>query len=64
MGATAWFAFASLQAVVLLRIVAEVSAGPGPWLLAAAVGWLVAFAPWVGRSLWIYLTPRIDGKPG
>lgn len=26
--------------------------------------WLIAFAPWVLRSGWIYLTPRADGKAG
>jgi uncharacterized protein involved in response to NO len=30
----------------------------------AAVGWLLAFLPWVLRSLGIYLSPRADGKPG
>ena len=34
------------------------------WLVIAAWGWLLAFAPWVLRSAWIYLTPRVDGKPG
>ena len=30
----------------------------------AAIGWLLTFLPWVLRSTWIYLTPRVDGKPG
>ena len=30
----------------------------------AAVGWLLAFLPWVLRSAGIYLRPRIDGRPG
>jgi uncharacterized protein involved in response to NO len=64
MGAVAWLTFALLQLVALTRIVAELAPNPAPWLVAAAVGWLVAFAPWVLRSAWIYLTPRIDGKPG
>jgi uncharacterized protein involved in response to NO len=34
------------------------------WQAAAAIGWLLAFAPWVLRSLRIYLVPRADGKPG
>ena len=34
------------------------------WLVIAAFGWLLAFLPWVARSLWIFATPRIDGKPG
>jgi uncharacterized protein involved in response to NO len=37
---------------------------PYLWLVIAAYGWLLAFAPWVLRSAWIYLTPRRDGKPG
>ena len=31
---------------------------------AAAVGWLLALAPWVGRIGGIYLRPRADGRPG
>ena len=31
---------------------------------AAAIGWLLAFAPWVLRIGRIYLSPRTDGKPG
>jgi len=64
MGAVAWATFALLQGVVLLRIGAEVASAKPFWLLLAASGWLVAFAPWVLRSLWIYATPRADGKPG
>ena len=30
----------------------------------AAAGWLLAFLPWVLRSLSIYLHPRADGRPG
>ena len=29
-----------------------------------AAGWLLAFLPWVLRSLSIYLHPRADGRPG
>lgn len=68
MGAVAWLCFALLQIVVLLRLHAEFGGGenfnPYFWLVIAAYGWLVAFAPWVLRSAWIYLTPRVDGKPG
>jgi uncharacterized protein involved in response to NO len=64
MGGVAWTAFALLQLVVLLRIAAEIAPHPQAWLIAAAVGWLLAFAPWVLRSLWLYVTPRADGKPG
>ena len=68
MGGVAWLCFALLQVVVLLRLRAEFPTGPdfNPylWLVIAAYGWLLAFAPWVLRSAWIYLTPRRDGKPG
>ena len=37
---------------------------PMAWQTIAAAGWLLAFAPWVLRSLRIYATPRADGKPG
>ena len=64
MGAVAWLTFGLLQLVALTRILAEVADNVALWLVVAAVGWIVAFAPWVLRSAWIYLTPRIDGKPG
>jgi len=53
-----------LQLVALTLILAETGATSASWLGVAAAGWLIAFAPWVLRSLWIYVTPRIDGKPG
>ncbi len=62
---TAVFAFVTLQAVVLLRIAADLSAFPYVTMVRiAAVGWVVAFLPWVVRSLVIYLRPRKDGRPG
>lgn len=64
MGAVAWTTFALLQIVALVRIGAELSSDAPRWLLVAAFGWLAAFAPWVLRSLWIWLTPRADGKAG
>ena len=64
MGTIPWLTFALLQIVALMRIFSETAANPAPWLALAAGGWLVAFAPWVLRSLWIYVTPRIDGRPG
>ena len=60
----AWFAFAAIQLVALMRIFAEVLPDNMAWQAAAAVGWLVAFAPWVARIGRIYLSPRVDGKPG
>ena len=64
MGAVAWLCFALLQIVVLLRIRAELGGDVYWWLVIAAYGWLLAFLPWVLRSAWIYLTPRVDGRPG
>jgi uncharacterized protein involved in response to NO len=68
MGAVAWLCFVLLQVVVLLRLRAEFGGGadynPYLWLVIAACGWLLAFLPWVLRSAWIYLRPRVDGKPG
>ncbi|HEU0153070.1 MAG TPA: NnrS family protein [Arenimonas sp.] len=57
-------AFAGMQGVAVLRVGAELAANPAPWFLAASLGWLLVFLPWVLRSLWIYATPRIDGRPG
>jgi uncharacterized protein involved in response to NO len=60
----AWFAFVAIQLVALTRIGAELAGDPMAWHAVAAIGWLVAFAPWVLRLGRIYLSPRIDGKPG
>jgi uncharacterized protein involved in response to NO len=57
-------AFVALQVVAVLRIAAEVLPDSLAWQAVAALGWLSAFAPWVVRSLSIYATPRVDGKPG
>ncbi|RAP55694.1 NnrS family protein [Oleiagrimonas sp. MCCC 1A03011] len=64
MNAVAWTCFGVLQLVALARIRAELGDSRGLWLLAASVGWLVAFMPWVIRGAFIYLTPRADGRPG
>ena len=64
MGAIPWLCFVLLQAVVLLRIRAELGGDTYLWLVIAGAGWLLAFLPWVLRSAWIYLMPRVDGKPG
>lgn len=64
MGAIPWLTFALLQLVVLTRIAAEMAPNGAAWLVAAAIGWLIAFTPWVLRSLWLYATPRADGRPG
>lgn len=64
MGAVPWLCFVLLQGVVLLRVFAETRTDGYRWLVLAAAGWPIAFAPWVLRSAWIYLTPRTGGKPG
>lgn len=64
MGAVPWLCFGLLQIVVVLRVRAELGGDMYPWLVISAYGWLLAFLPWVLRSAWIYLTPRVDGKPG
>jgi uncharacterized protein involved in response to NO len=64
MPAVAWFAFAGIQLVAIVRILADVMREPAVWFALAAIGWLVALAPWVARLGRIYLTPRVDRKPG
>jgi uncharacterized protein involved in response to NO len=64
LGRIAGVAFVLMQGVAILRIAAELSPDPPAWQTFAGVGWLLAFAPWVVRSAWIYLTPRRDGQPG
>jgi uncharacterized protein involved in response to NO len=64
LGRVAGFAFVLVQLVAVLRVLAEVLPDPLAWQAIAAIGWMLAFIPWVVRSLWIYVTPRIDGKPG
>jgi uncharacterized protein involved in response to NO len=64
LGRLALFAFVGMQAVAVLRVLGEIVPSPMDWYRAAALGWLLAFLPWVFRSLWIYLRPRADGRPG
>jgi uncharacterized protein involved in response to NO len=64
LGSVATFAFIIVQLVAITRVIAELAPDTLAWQAAAAIGWLVAFAPWVLRSTWIYLTPRRDGAPG
>jgi uncharacterized protein involved in response to NO len=64
LGRVAGFAFICVQAVAVMRVLAELQPDSLAWQAVAGVGWLVAFLPWVLRSGWIYLTPRADGKAG
>jgi uncharacterized protein involved in response to NO len=64
MPAAAWFAFVAIQAVALVRVFAEVLPDGMAWQAVAAIGWVVAFAPWLARIGRIVLVPRVDGKAG
>jgi uncharacterized protein involved in response to NO len=64
MGPVAWSCFLAMQAVAVLRIVADLMADTPAWLAVSALAWLAAFTPWVLRNAWIYVTPRVDGKQG
>ena len=64
MPAAAWFAFVAIQLVALVRVFAEVLPDLWAWQAVAAIGWLVAFAPWVARIGRVTLAPRVDGRPG
>lgn len=64
LGRVGGFAFVTVQLVALVRIVSELAPDGAAWQAAAGLGWLLAFLPWVLRSVWIYLTPRADGQAG
>jgi uncharacterized protein involved in response to NO len=64
LGRVAGFAFLAVQGVTVLRIAAELAPGMPALQALAAAGWIAAFAPWVARSMRVYVAPRIDGKPG
>jgi uncharacterized protein involved in response to NO len=64
LGATAAFAFVVVQAVAVTRVLAEVLPDSLAWQAIAGMGWIVALLPWVLRSGRIYLSPRVDGRPG
>ena len=64
MGRIPWICFLLLQGVVVVRIASEALPDAPLWLAISAIGWVVAFLPWVLRSAWIYLTPRLDRQPG
>lgn len=64
LGKIALYAFICIQIVALIRILSEFLPSPYDGFKVAALGWLIAFMPWVLRSSWIYLTRRADGRPG
>lgn len=64
MGRVAWACFLAMQGVAIVRIASDLLPDAPAWHAVAGVAWLFAFAPWVARNAWIYLSPRADGKPG
>jgi len=67
MDRVAFACFLAVQAAAVARVRSEViPAAPAiQWLLLGSIAaWLAAFATWGGRNGVIYLTPRIDGRPG
>lgn len=58
------WAFVAINLVAVARIATEFAADPMRWQWAVAAGWLLALGPWIARIAHIYLTPRVDGKPG
>jgi uncharacterized protein involved in response to NO len=64
LGSVAAVTFVLVQGVAVVRIVAEAMADAMFWQALAAIGWVGAFIPWVVRSSWIYLSPRVDGRVG
>ena len=64
LGRIAGFAFVGMHLVAMARVVGELMPDPSAWWRASALAWLLVFLPWVLRSAWVYLTPRLDGRPG
>jgi uncharacterized protein involved in response to NO len=64
LGGVAAFAFILVQLIAVVRVIAELAPDSLLWQAIAAIGWIVAFMPWVVRSAWIYATPRADGRAG
>ncbi len=67
MDRTALACFAGVQFAALARVCSEIVTTPEmvrDLLLGSAALWLAAFGTWVVRNAGIYLSPRIDGKPG
>jgi uncharacterized protein involved in response to NO len=64
MPAVAWTAFVAVQIATALRLLAAMSYEQPALLTAAALILSAGFAPWAIRGMWIYVRPRVDGKPG
>ncbi len=61
---TAWLAFSAVQVAALCRIGAAVAGENGALLLTAAALFFLGLLPWAIRNALIYLSKRVDGRPG
>jgi uncharacterized protein involved in response to NO len=60
-----WRLALGLHAVAALRVLADIVPAAHAVLLAiAGAGWLAVFVPWMLRLVPIYLSRRVDGRPG
>ena len=61
-----WLLFLGLQAVVVLRVCADMAGWPwsGRLMTVAVLGWLGVFGCWSCRYMPIYWRPRADGRAG
>jgi uncharacterized protein involved in response to NO len=67
MDRTALACFAGVQLAAVARVASELVAAPSATrnlLLGSGVVWLVALGAWSLRNAGIYVSPRVDGKPG
>jgi uncharacterized protein involved in response to NO len=67
MGRVPFACFLAVQAATLARVLSEIVTAPAAlqWLLLASIAaWTAAFAVWGTGNARIYVTPRIDGRPG
>jgi len=60
----AWPAFVAVQAATLLRVLAAARGEHLALLTLSALAMAIGIFPWAARAIWIYLRPRLDGKPG
>jgi uncharacterized protein involved in response to NO len=60
-----WALYWTLQAAVIVRVIAEIApAWRTATLLVAIALWCAAVLPWAARSVPVYLKARADGRPG